>query len=657
MKRSFLLFFSFFTLCSAVYLLVFYPQKDREPLGKITEEAVQLIHNRSLISTGKGLLNASVTCDIVSINSSMLPKVFIKGIEQQLRIFSRSIAPQELIPSHAMVVLELEDAAATGKSFLDSRFGQTLNTINWPAVLQRMQIKKQLRQPLEQNASGLLHLLTHPSFSQVFGKRLFLAQLSALPSLIRDKQQHPFLDNLLIVMDPGQENPDTVLSALLDILQGRQTVLKHFGFTVHALKTPKRQKLYLASVGGKIIFSFAQQPIKDSIALFLGHLFKQRNDLLLNQEYTKMEKERPGKTDFFLYADLFRLKIHLKIFFAQFSSQGKSQKSQEPQESQKFINYPWAPGVRSMGFYHHTEKNTEQLKTVVRFSQDQLYPFQKHIYTTPPSRSHSFEEVPADLLISFWCNWLEPRLWWQTTLAHGEQEELAAADRIAAWIKEKTDMNMEEFLGLFGKNLSIHVADISTAGFFPVPRLCFSIQILHRKKMDAFFQKIIADLPVSRTMVGGVPVVSLLAAQGMLQPSYAFFNGYLLLADSREQIEDILLKKKTPLAEGKKFQAVAIKPEEPANLRLFARTPEVINALQELASWAGTMITVRDRRAGATSKLLIDQVISPLLDSFKAYHAIGIQSATAPGELVIDGTVLRTETEQESAEKNLISPE
>ena len=531
-----------------------------------------------------------------------------------------------------MAVLELTNAAATGKSLLDSHFGQALDGIDWPAVLQGMQLKRRLRQPLEQNASGLRHLLTHPSFSQVFGRRLFLAQLPAFPSLIRGKQRHPLQANLLIIIDPGQENPDTVLSALLDILRGKQTKFKQAGFTVYTLKSKNRQNLYIASVGGKIILSFARQPIMESIALFLGSLFKQRNDLLLNQEYTKMAKERPEKTDFFLYADLFHLKLHLKLLFSQFGSQNTSRES---------IHRPWAPGVRSLGFYHHTEKNTAQFRTVVRFSEDQLYPFQKHIYTTPPIGSPIFEEVPTDLLLSFWCNWLEPRLWWQTTVAHGEQEEQAAANRIAAWIKEKTDMSMDEFLGLFGKNFSIHVADISTAGFFPVPRLCFSIEILNRKKMDEFFQEIIADLPVKRTMAGGVPVVSLLAAQGMLQPSYAFFNGYLLLADSKEQIEDILLKKKTPLAEGKEFQAVNTRPTEPANLRLFARTPEVINALQELASWAGTMIAVRDRQTGAMSKLLVDQVISPLLNSFNVYQAIGIRSTTAPGELLIDGTVLR----------------
>lgn len=86
--------------------------------------------------------------------------------------------------------------------------------------------------------------------------------------------------------------------------------------------------------------------------------------------------------------------------------------------------------------------------------------------------------------------------------------------------------------------------------------------------------------------------------------------------------------------------------DTPANLQLFARTPEMINAMQELASWAGTMVAVRDHKAGAMSKRLIDQIISPLLESLKVYQAIGIRSATAPDKLVIEGTVLRAEEKE-----------
>ena len=631
MKRSFLVFFSFVALCQVLYLLVFYTEKNKEPLGENTQKAVQLIYRKNLFSTGKELVNTEFVRRLIRSDPSTLPRLLSQGIGQQLQRHSQFLAPQQLIPRHAMLVLELPDAAAIGKSFLDSRFGQTLNTINWPAILQRLKIKRSLRQSLEYNASGLMTVLAHPSFTQVFNRRLFIAQLPAFSSVLEGKQKHLLQENLLFVMEADQQDSEIVLAALLDIFQGRKTVRTIKGVKVHVVQTQKRKKLYLASVGGKILLSFDQQPLQESIALFWGHLVNQRDSLLLNEEYTRMEKERPEKTDFFLYADLFRLKLHAKALFGQSSSQKKSQQ----------YGYAWAPGVRNMGFYHYSKGNIEQLKTVVRFSQDQLYPFQRHIYTTTPVLSQSFEEVPDDLLLSFWFNWLEPRLWWQTTLTHGAKDELASADRIEAWINEKTDMSMEQFLGLFGKKFSVHVAGISTAGFFPVPRLCLSIEILNRKKIDAFFQEIIADLPVKRTMIGGVPVVSLLAAQGMLQPSYAFFNGYLLLADSREQIEDILLKKKTPLVEGDEYQAVDTQLNTPANLHLFARTPEVINALQELISWAGTMIAVRDHKTGATSKLFIDQVISPLLESLKVYQALGIRSTTAPGELIIDGSVLR----------------
>lgn len=658
MKRSFLISFFCIILCFVLLFFLLYIQKDKGPLEKNTQEAVQLIHRQNPFLAGRYLLRTPFVQRLISSDQSTLFRIFSQGIEQQIQDYSRSIAPQHLIPQHALLVMELADAAATGENFLDSSFGKTLTSINWPVVLQRLNIKRSLYRSLEQNASGLMDLLTHPAFARFFHHSLFIAQLPAFSSLRliqgkqkkqekQGKQRHPLLEHLLIVIDTedtDQNDSEAMLSALLGMFPGGRTTKKFFGFTVYTIQSSERQKRYIALVGGKIILSFAQQPIQESIALFLKNFFKQQNqqpaDLLLNPEYTRLKRERPEQTNFFLYADLFRLKLYSRILFAQFA---RLNSQKEKEASQPNIGHPWQPGVRSLGFYQYSRENREQFQAVVRFSQDQLYPFQRHIYSTAPILNQSFHKVPDDLLLSFWFNWLELSLWWETTIADGKKEELAAAGRIAAWIKEKTDLEMEQFLALFGKRVSIHIADISTAGFFPMPRLCLSIEILNRKKMDNFFQEIIANLPVKRTMVGGVPVVSLLAAQGMLQPSYAFFNGYLLLADSKEQIEDILLKKKTPLSEGKKFQAVDIQLDTPANLQLFARTPEMINAMQELASWAGTMVAVRDHKTGAMSKRLIDQIISPLLESLKVYQAIGIRSATAPDKLVIEGTVLRAE--------------
>ncbi|XCN73992.1 MAG: hypothetical protein Q3M24_04335 [Candidatus Electrothrix aestuarii] len=636
MKGSAPVLFFCAVLCLTGCLFIFPLQKDKMVLAKASQEPIQPIHKTSLslYSAGADFLDTPFIRAFTSLDCSKISTFFTKGIGQQLQTHAQSLAPQELISHHAMAVLELPNAAAVGQSFLDSRFGKTLNDIKWHTILQRLKIKRSLSQPLARSSSSLMHLLTHASFSQVFSRRLFLAQLPALPSLFGEEQRHPLMENQLFILDPGQDDPEKLLSTLLTIPQGRQNSLKYLGLTIHTFRSKRKPTLYIAKVGDKIILSFAPKSMKESISLYLNHLFQRPNNLLLNQEYRGLAEQKTKETDFFFYADLFRLKLHFSLLFAQLGSQKSSQKT---------LNRPWAAGVRSLGMYHQRNNKTDELKTLVRFSQEQLDPFQRHIYSTPPSLSQSFQEVPADLVLAFWFNWLEPRLWWKTTAAHGEKEERASADRIAAWIKQKTDMSMEQFLGLFGKNFSVYVAEVSTAGFFPVPRLCLSIEIHDRHKVEAFLQEIIANLPTRRTMIGGVPVVSLLAAQGMLQPSYTFFNGKLLIADSREQVEDILLRKKKPLAAGKEFQGVDTNLAKPANLHLFARIPELVNALQELASWAGTMIAVRDHRSGSTSKVLVDQVLTPILESFNTYRAIGIRSATAPNELIIDTKILRTQ--------------
>ncbi|MCI5121937.1 MAG: hypothetical protein D3908_12240, partial [Candidatus Electrothrix sp. AUS4] len=393
MKRSFPVLFFCAVLCLAGCLFIFPLQKNRVAFGKASRETAQPVHKASLYSAGADFLDTPFIRAFINLNCTKISTFFARGIEQQLQAHAQSLAPQELIPRHAMAVLELPNAAATGQSFLDSRFGKTLKAIKWKSILQRLKIKRRLSQPLERSSSSLMHLLTHPSFSQIFARRLFLAQLPTLSSLFDEEQRHPLMENQLFILDSGQDDPEKLLSALLTIPQGTKNNIKYLGFSIYTFKSKNKPALYIARVGGKIILSFARKPMKESITLYLNHLFKQPNNLLLNQEYRKLAEQQAEKTDFFLYADLFRLKLHLSLLFAQLGSQ---------ENSQEAITRPWAAGVRSLGVYHQRENQTDQVKTLVRFSQEQLSPFQRHIYSIPPSLSQSFQEVPADLVLSFW---------------------------------------------------------------------------------------------------------------------------------------------------------------------------------------------------------------------------------------------------------------
>jgi hypothetical protein len=60
---------------------------------------------------------------------------------------------------------------------------------------------------------------------------------------------------------------------------------------------------------------------------------------------------------------------------------------------------------------------------------------------------------------------------------------------------------------------------------------------------------------------------------------------------------------------------------------------------------------VQDAAAGAKSKVLIDEVIAPLLNSLSGFETVSLRSHVRPGELVVETAALRAEQASAAAEK------
>jgi hypothetical protein len=376
------------------------------------------------------------------------------------------------------------------------------------------------------------------------------------------------------------------------------------------------------------VISPGLETVKGSIDLSLEHLVHEQTGFVRNSEYSRLKERVRKRDDFFLYADFTRFKPLLKIV--------------RPLEKKgKFSNdQPEFFGTKRMVFFHRAHKNIQQFTSIVQFDPDMLAPFQKTIYAREPVENRHLLNMPADLLVYFWSNWLDLPAWWRETLARGTTEELAAAGRISDWIEKQSEMTIDGFLSLFGPQFGFEIAEIRTSGFFPVPRICCCVEMTDRDRIEQLLEKIITGLPVRRDKVANIPVVSIMVADGLMQPSYALLDRFLVMADSREQIEDILTVNSKRLVRDDLFQAVDMGMLQPSNMIVFARTAEIIDGLKEFASWAGTMIAIRDEAAGSKSKILVDQVILPLLDGLKMFRAKGVRSYTAAGEVVLDSVVL-----------------
>lgn len=602
MKRIFLFLLIFAVLADAAWLVVIRPSPELRALARLP--------SRSELATAGRKIAASAPVRQLFSGELLRPQ---------------PLEPTELVPEDALLLIDAADAAAAGQTFLSSRFGRTLKGIRWAAVLDQLEVPPLLRKPAEEQLASLQHLLAHPLLQEAFSRRTVLALLPPEPEALAAAPLDTLLTRALLLTAPPPEGG----AAFLDLLKTEKKqpdLLYHHGMGILVLELEQGRKLHAALVGGQIALSLGLEPVQQSIDLFIRHFIYKRNGLAARRDYAELKQEAGARDDFFLYADLARLKALLA-----------GEAALPPLET--------TSGIRSMALFHRPDGETAKLTTVLRFAPEELrQPLQKKIYTAAPVANRTLAKMPNSLLLYVWSGWLQPDCWRQSLIDSGRQE---SADKTDAWFKAQTGLSFGEILSLFGQEFSVNIAEISTTGLFPVPRLCFVLEVRALKKAEIFLSRLLSGLPIKREKLpNGVTLVTLQAAKGMLQPSYAFADGFLYLADSREQLVAILAESGGRMQDDASFQAVDTGKGQPSNLLIFARAAQLTDGLKELAAWGGTMIAVRNDLAGEKSKVLIDQVIMPLIDSLGGFESVSLRSFTRNGELVLEAATLTAAEKQ-----------
>ncbi|RUM41749.1 MAG: hypothetical protein DSY70_00700 [Desulfobulbus sp.] len=534
--------------------------------------------------------------------------------------------PLELVASDCVLMVDWTDASASARDFFNSRFGRNLTSIDWPYVLDQLAVSADFRKRLEEKSAAVIDCFSSPLCKKIFASRVVFALLPAEQTTVSGRPETPLGQRVILVATLKSR---LVLPALLSSmawLKGKVRRLTYRGRTIKRLELASGGNVYFALIDGNLVASPGRSAIEQSIDLLLQHRVQEQTGLLTNQNYRELRKRYRGN-DFFIYADIPRLTsfFHLSHFSQQSAGEaGSSQLS----------------GVKQIALFHSTDSNTQRLITLVKLSPDQLTNEQKKLYSRRPVLNSRLPDIPSELVMYFWSNWLDLSGWWEEVVSSSGKSGRETTDKMSAWIRQKTGLEIDQFLSLFGQEFGINVTQIRTSGFFPVPSLCCFLELEEPAMVAGILEKGLSGLTLWRDTIDGVPVVSVMIAHGLMRPSYAVLDNYLLVADSRKQIEQLLAEKTSRLLDDELFKTVDTGMSKPANVHLFARTSLIVDSIKELVSWVGTVVAVRDGAAGKKSKILVDQVILPLLDGLKTFKAKSVRGYAGPGEVIFDAVVL-----------------
>lgn len=76
--------------------------------------------------------------------------------------------------------------------------------------------------------------------------------------------------------------------------------------------------------------------------------------------------------------------------------------------------------------------------------------------------------------------------------------------------------------------------------------------------------------------------------------------------------------------------------DKPSNTIYYSNQVKLLDSLQDLISWGGTMIALKDRNLAVKSKILIDQLINPIFDGLSMYEKSATRSYTDKDLIIVE---------------------
>ena len=539
-----------------------------------------------------------------------------------------------LIPADSPAVLDWDSPAGSWQSFLDTPLAEKLQEINWPQILGALGYKHERITGYSRIASRWKSFTESLFFRDLFDGRTVVA---LLPQKGRTKDFNASLKDTLVLLSHAGRQFKHVQSLIDESPRVAQLRTQNYqGYTIRGYLFKDRYPVYVVTHKDLLIAALDPAPVRQCLDLLLAGIIKKTGRMVDNPTFAKMKKRAGAQDDFFLYLDIAAMQAMPGQMKKGWQSMGFKNNSVATALSGR--------GLRQMALYHQPMEGIHQVTAIIVYDKAGLSSFQRHIAGRRPIKDKNISSMPADMQSYLWSNWLDLPHWWQATLEHSAGRDLKRADRLNSAITKYTGKDMQQFLDLFGNQISLVIKEIITEGFFPVPRICLRVDLADQETMRSLLDTFVAGLPHRRDMVAAVPVVSVLAAGGLMQPSYALLGKELLLVDGRDLMEHILNPGKDLLVHDPDFIKLDMGLQQPQNLIAFTRMGRLISGLQELASWVGTNIAIRDERAGEKSKVLIDQAVVPLLNGLTMFKAGALRVSSKDGELVMQARIMVTDT-------------
>ncbi|MDD3816384.1 MAG: DUF3352 domain-containing protein [Desulfocapsaceae bacterium] len=554
----------------------------------------------------------------------------------------------DFLPAEALVCIEQRDLAQLLDDFKVSRLGRAVTGIDYVKLAEGLGLPVEEVNRVRGMRKQLDDFLNSPVFKEFFGQEFTLGLLP-VPDESLTIPEKTLKSSLLLIAKP-RHNTD-IIELLTSLFAGKleQTSIQHGKYSLKQYLIDEDNTLTAVIVDGYVIAALDDRLVKES----LDRYESKQGSLAQKKEYIRLRHD-------FMKSKLFAY-VSMPELHGQLGRLSETLDSVQKEDLQKVIEQ-WK-GWEGVAFGAWKKKGLLRDKVVILFNKDSLDPLVGKMFAIQPVDNKTLAMVPAGVLGYYWTNTLDLNAFWKMfTLEMNESEEQLRA--IEQDVKSGTGVELSDLLSMFGSEAVVLLRKIATDGFIPLPDGALFLKIEKEEDFIKMLKPLLAknNILTKTEEYKGVKLTTLeVSFHPSLQPVYALHQGYLILAstvdllknivdstadDAKDQLQSAGMKEGvggTLVSEDSFKQmnkGMGLGMTKKNNSVSFVRFSSLLHVVKELASWGGTMLSMQDREAAQRSKVMIEELIFPLLDGLAMYEVVGSRSHIQDDAIILESATI-----------------
>lgn len=531
------------------------------------------------------------------------------------------------IPENALIYFEQREGTKVLKELTKSQFGKKIETINFIKTGKEIGLPDTALSSLEDVLAFYAFIKENKLVHEVFGKRFAVALLPPIdtqkPANLTDYIQK----NTVLVAKPkhSAEGLQFLSESYGRYVQSYSVSSAQYGN--HHIKRVQinEQTVSLVIIEGSFVMSRSENQLRRCIDTFDAEL----PALGKNADFT-IVREKFSMPDRFFYLPINEIREFVAETLGELSFTGKDLLLKELATTVGFSN---------VGYGSWNKKKSVIDKVLVQYNSNEVNNVVKNHIDATPIRSSMLSLATENPMAFYWSNTIKI----QHVLGYLERSraEEPQVEKFWSTLESITGKNSREVFSLLGEEVSLVLEPGPKDTFFSFPLGMVFLQVKNVPECKRILEKIIEEyhIPVSEKSYGEIQYSFwTLSPQDGLQPLYGFWDNLLFFGNSSALLGMIVKRNFEDFTLLDNMNIKTIDPgfSEKNNSVTYLDNVELIKVVQKGLSLVAMTMAIEDKEMAHKVRILIDEIINPLLDGARMYSKSCSRSYFTPEMVIID---------------------